>query len=125
MRTVHQETAKTVVLGNLELTQIMLVIDWAMKFIPSYYRETQADCYGKKGPRPWHVAAVISKNVENGELEVSRYVLLFHYIPPLPSYFKHLSRWGGGGGGAGAGASRHALYRAYTVQGIHSQLLVN
>jgi hypothetical protein len=47
----------------------MLVIDWAMKFSPSCYRETQADWYGKKG-RPWHVAAVISKNGENGELEV-------------------------------------------------------
>ena len=113
MRTVHQETAKTVVLGNLELTQIMLVIDWAMKFIPSCYRETQADWYGKKG-RPWHVAAVISKNVENGELEVSRYVLLFHYIPPFPSYFKHLSRWGRGRG-----------VSACSVQGMHSQLLVN
>jgi hypothetical protein len=47
----------------------MLVIDWAMKFIPSCYRETQADWFGKKG-RPCHVAAVISKNGENGELEV-------------------------------------------------------
>ena len=69
LRTVHQEIAKTVVLGDLKLTQIMLVIDWAMKFIPSCYRETQADWFGKKG-RPCHVAAVISKNGENGELEV-------------------------------------------------------
>ena len=41
IRTMNQETAKTVVLGNLGLTQIMLVIDWAMKFIPSCYRESK------------------------------------------------------------------------------------
>lgn len=69
LRTIHQETAKRFVLDDLKSNQVMLVIDWAMKFIPSCYRETQAEWYGKKG-RPWHVSAVISKNDKSGELEV-------------------------------------------------------
>ena len=109
MRTVHQETAKTVVLGDLEITQIMLVIDWAMKFIPSCYRETQADWYGKKG-RPWHVGAVISKNVENGELEVSRYKLCFIIV----SRFLHTLNICHDGKGEGQGHLDILLYRAYT-----------
>ena len=76
----------------------------------------QADWYEKKG-RPWHVAAVISKNVENGELEASRYALLFRYIPRFLHTLNICHDKGGGGGGRDVSA--------FSVQGIYSQLLVN
>ena len=48
--------------------QAILVIDWAMKFVPIQYRETSSDWYGKKG-RNWHVGVVITKG-EKDTLEV-------------------------------------------------------
>ena len=55
---------------------IMIVMDWAMKFLPTRYREQMSDFYGKRG-RSWHVACVISKTAD-GKLEVDTYVHLFN-----------------------------------------------
>lgn len=68
MRTAHQQVAKTTALDEMTLTQVLIVMDWAMKFLPVCFRETQSEWFGKKG-RPWHVSAVITKN-EQGEFEV-------------------------------------------------------
>jgi len=53
-------------------------MDWAMKYLPSTFRETQRDWFGKKG-KSWHVSVAITKE-ENGEIEVSIYLyfLLCH-----------------------------------------------
>ena len=68
IRSVHQDEAKTAVVDALTETEALLIMDWAMKFLPTSYRETQRDWFGKKG-LPWHITVAITKD-ENEEIEV-------------------------------------------------------
>ena len=68
MRTAHQEAAKSTILNKMAPSQVLIIMDWAMKFLPVRFRETQSEWFGKKG-RPWHVSAAITKGAEE-ELEV-------------------------------------------------------
>ena len=43
-------------------------MDWAMKFLPIGYRETQRDWFEKKG-RSWHVSVAVKKG-DDGEMEL-------------------------------------------------------
>ena len=67
-RSVHQDAAKTAVVDALTQIEALLIMDWAMKFLPTSYRETQRDWFGKKG-LPWHITVAITKD-ENEEIEV-------------------------------------------------------
>ena len=60
LRTVHQDTTKNIILEEMKPNQVLIIMDWAMKFLPVSYRETQSKWFGKKG-RPWHVCAAIFK----------------------------------------------------------------
>ena len=78
VRSVHQDAAKTTVVGALSQTEALLDMDWAMKFLPTGYRETQYDCwFGKKG-KPWHITVAILK-ADNENIEVLD-LILFHKI---------------------------------------------
>ncbi|XP_071161321.1 uncharacterized protein [Mytilus edulis] len=63
VRTVHQDQAKQTVLGNLKPHQALIVMDWAMKFLPVRHREAQSDFFGKKGVS-WHVSSVVTLDIE-------------------------------------------------------------
>ena len=43
-------------------------MDWAMKFLPIGYRETQRDWFGKKG-KSWLVSVAVKKG-DDGEIGV-------------------------------------------------------
>lgn len=60
MRSVHQDTARTYVLEQLDDESIFVYIDWAMKFLPLKYREAQRDWFGKRG-LSWHISYVIRR----------------------------------------------------------------
>ena len=47
MRAVHQDAAKSFVVDHLSGCQVPLIMDWAMKFLPISFRETQRDWFGK------------------------------------------------------------------------------
>ena len=68
LRAAHQDTAKSVVIENLANNQVLIIMDWAMKFLPIGYRETQRDWFGKKG-KSWHVSIAVKKG-DDGEIEV-------------------------------------------------------
>jgi len=68
LRAAHQDAAKSALIDGLLQTQVLIIMDWAMKFLPTSFRETQRDWFGKKG-KPWHVSVAITKD-ENGETEV-------------------------------------------------------
>jgi hypothetical protein len=68
IRTVNQERAKDEILQTLDNNSILLVIDWAMKYLPKKYREQMSDFYGKRG-KSWHVACVIFKSGDSYEVE--------------------------------------------------------
>lgn len=57
----------------MKSTQALIIMDWAMKFLPVCFRESQSEWFGKKG-RPWHVSAAITKNTED-EFEVYKMII--------------------------------------------------
>ncbi|KAK3710375.1 hypothetical protein QZH41_012298, partial [Actinostola sp. cb2023] len=67
LRAAHQDTAKSTIIENLTTSQVLIIMDWAMKYLPSTFRETQRDWIGKK-EKSWHVSVAITKE-ENGEIE--------------------------------------------------------
>lgn len=75
LRSIHQDAAKSEIIDNLKASQVLLIMDWAMKFIPTSFRETQRDWFGKKG-KSWHLSVAITK-AEDGTIEVGIMCLLF------------------------------------------------
>lgn len=64
LKTVNQDEAKNTILETLDTESVLIIIDWAMKFLPALYREKMTDFFGQKG-LSWHVAVVIFKDPEN------------------------------------------------------------
>ena len=77
LRTVVQEKAKQDVLTNLNKASTLLIMDWAMKFLPMKFRERMDDFYGKHG-RSWHVTCSIKRASEDEDrAEVDTFVHIF------------------------------------------------
>ena len=66
-RAINQERAKSNILDNLEKQQCLIFMDWAMKWLPKRFRETQSERFGKKGIS-WYVSACITRT-ENTDME--------------------------------------------------------
>ena len=56
-------------------TSILLVQDWAMKFLPRKYRERHRDWFSKQGIS-WHVTVAIKKGLD-GEMQMLTFVNIF------------------------------------------------
>ena len=63
MRIVNQDLAKQDVLNKLNGNNCLIVMDWAMKFLPLRYKEQMKNSFGKRG-KSWHVSHVIEKQEE-------------------------------------------------------------
>ena len=50
----------TDIIDILGKDEVLITQDWAMKFLPQEYRETQADWFGKRGIS-WHISVVVRK----------------------------------------------------------------
>ena len=68
LRTVLQEEAKQDAMQRLDDETCLVVIDWAMKFLPIKYRESMTEFFGKRG-LSWHVSSVITKSKEKYDVE--------------------------------------------------------
>ena len=75
LRSIHQDAAKSEIIDNLKPSHVLLIMDRTMKFIPTSFRETQRDWFGKKG-KSWHLSVAITK-AEDGTIEVGIMCLLF------------------------------------------------
>ena len=64
LRCVHQDKARLDVLDILDNNTILIISDWAMKFLPQMYRESQTDWFAKRGIS-WHISVVYRKDHEN------------------------------------------------------------
>ena len=73
VRGVNQDKARIEVIDDLDSSSVLLVQDWAMKFLPRKYRESQTDWFGKRGI-PWHVTVAIRKRLG---LEMMTFVHIF------------------------------------------------
>ena len=67
LRSIHQDRARVELLDMLDETSVLLVQDWAMKYLPRKYRESQTDWFGKRGI-PWHISVAFRKCDEQIEL---------------------------------------------------------
>ncbi|KXJ26973.1 hypothetical protein AC249_AIPGENE9994 [Exaiptasia diaphana] len=68
LRTLLQEEAKQDAMRILDDETCLVVIDWAMKFLPIKYRETMSDFFGKRG-LSWHVSAVVTRSKDKYDVE--------------------------------------------------------
>ena len=48
LRAIHQDVAKDDILNNMTPEQALIIMDWAMKFLPLKYRETQGEWLERK-----------------------------------------------------------------------------
>ena len=76
LRSLNQDQARLDVIDELDESSVLLIEDWAMKFLPCKYRETQQDWYGKRG-LSWHVTVATRKIVATQELQMMTFVHVF------------------------------------------------
>ena len=67
LRYIHQDLARVDVLESLDDTSALVVQDWAMKYLPRKYRESQSDWFAKRGIS-WHISVAFRK--ENEDLQM-------------------------------------------------------
>lgn len=68
LRCVNQDEARLEVINALDESSVLLVQDWAMKFLPRKFRESQSDWFAKIG-MSWHIT-VATWRAENKELQM-------------------------------------------------------
>jgi len=73
--TVNQEQAKQEALSVLNEEAVLIVMDWAIKYLPRRYREQMSDVYGKRG-KSWHVSCMMFNSGEK-EYSVETFVHVF------------------------------------------------
>lgn len=71
LRSSRQDQARLDILELLDDKTVLIVSDWAMKFLPQRYRESQQDWFGKRGIS-WHICVVYRR--QNGQLQWQGYV---------------------------------------------------
>ena len=72
LRSIQQDKARTSLLENLQTSSVLITQDWAMKFPPQKYRETQADWFAKRGIS-WHIS-VVARKIADDKLQHQAFV---------------------------------------------------
>ncbi|KAK3750455.1 hypothetical protein QZH41_008694, partial [Actinostola sp. cb2023] len=67
LRSINQDAARIDALESLDESSVLVVQDWAMKYLPRKYRESQTDWFGKRGI-PWHISVAFRKIGEQFEM---------------------------------------------------------
>ena len=75
VRTVLQEEARQAALNKLDDETCLIIVAWAMKFLPLKYRETMCEVFGKRG-LSWHISAVVTK--KDSRIVVECFVQFLH-----------------------------------------------
>ena len=71
LRSKIQDMARVDALEQLDNSFVIITQDWAMKFLPQKYRESQADWFAKRGIS-WHISVVARRL--NGKLQNQSFV---------------------------------------------------
>ena len=80
LRSVNQDQAKFDVLDIFNRDSALLVMGWAMKYLPRKFRESQCDWFAKCGI-PWHITVVLTRPDQSGPLEKQTIVHVFESCP--------------------------------------------
>jgi len=76
LRSINQDNAKQDALKLLsDGKSVLIVMDWAMKFLQMKFREKQSDWFGKRGIS-WHISTVISRDADGEDIELRNYAHL-------------------------------------------------
>ena len=75
LRSVNQDQCKQDILSLMDFGSVMITLDWAMKYLPRKYRESQSDWFAKRG-LPWHISVVMKKTV-GADLETMAIIHIF------------------------------------------------
>ena len=75
LRAVHQDRGRQEVLDEIDSSKIFITQDFAMKFLPSCFKETLMEWFGKRGIS-WHILHCVRRTSSN-ECEVSVHSHLF------------------------------------------------
>jgi len=67
LRSINQDEARLDILKSIDSHSVLIVLDWAMKFLPRKYRESQSDWFGKRGIS-WHISVAIRKGEQEREM---------------------------------------------------------
>ncbi|KAK3738101.1 hypothetical protein QZH41_013835, partial [Actinostola sp. cb2023] len=71
LRSTRQDMARLDVLKSLDASSVLITNDWAMKFLPQKYRESQAEWFAKRGIS-WHISVVL--RVIDGDMQTQTFV---------------------------------------------------
>ena len=63
LRKKRQDMARIAIIDHLDVSSVMITQDWAMKFLPQKYRESQTNWFAKRGIS-WHISVVARKHQE-------------------------------------------------------------
>ena len=74
LRSVNQDSARVQLLEAIDESSVLVVQDWAVKYLPRKYRESQTDWFGKRGI-PWHLTFATRR--EGGELQMLTFAHIF------------------------------------------------
>lgn len=75
LHSTNQDESRLDIIDELDETSALLVLDWAMKYLPRKFRESQSDWFGKRG-LPWHITVAMRKGT-GGKMEMMTFVHLF------------------------------------------------
>ena len=75
LRSVNREEARLDIVNALDDTSVPLVQDWAMKFLPRKFRESQTDWFAKRGIS-WHLTVSIRRGNDH-KLQMMTFVNVF------------------------------------------------
>ena len=73
-RSVNQDGARVQLLEVIDESSILVVQDWAMKYLPRKYGESQTDWFGKRGIL-WHLTVATGR--EEGEFQMLTFAHIF------------------------------------------------
>ena len=76
LRSINQDDARLDVLDSLDEKSVLLIEDWAMKFLPRKYRESQTDWFGKRGIS-WHLTVATRRMAPDQDLEMMTFSHVF------------------------------------------------
>ncbi|KAK3706243.1 hypothetical protein QZH41_008630, partial [Actinostola sp. cb2023] len=75
LRSINQDEARLDMIEALSESSVLLVQDWAMKFLPRKYRESQSDWFGKRGVS-WHITVAFWRSA-GMEVQMMSFVHVF------------------------------------------------
>jgi len=77
LRSINQEEAKEDALTQLDEETCLIIIEWAMKYLPQHYREQMSEFFGKSASS-WYISAVITHLRPEEKYEVECFAHLFN-----------------------------------------------